>query len=99
MTQDLDANCPAENLLKLLSGKWKPQIFRIAQRGPLRFSALLKQLPGSNKQSIAVALKEFEEHEILRKVIIKEKPLHIEYSLTDKGKSYIPIFQQMESLL
>lgn len=48
-------SCPAEGLLKLLSGKWKPQIFRIALDGPVRFSSLLRQIKGSNKQSIAVA--------------------------------------------
>ena len=54
-------SCPAEGLLKQLSGKWKPQIFRLALESPLRFNRLLRQLPGSSKQSVAVALKEMEE--------------------------------------
>ena len=33
--------CPAQGLLKLLSGKWKPEIFRLAVEAPLRFSSLL----------------------------------------------------------
>ena len=56
-----EESCPATNLLKLLAGKWKPQIYRLALEGPLRFNGLLRQLPGSNKQSVAVALKELEE--------------------------------------
>jgi DNA-binding HxlR family transcriptional regulator len=91
--------CPAEGLLKMLSGKWKPQIFRIALDGPLRFNTLLRQIEGSNKQSIAVALKELEEQELLEKKIINLKPLHIEYNLSDKGRSLIPVFQQLENLL
>ncbi len=90
--------CPAEQLLKTLSGKWKPQIFRIAQEGPIRFNLLLRQIEGSNKQSIAVALRELEEQELLEKIIIKEKPLHIEYHLSERGKSLIPIFRQLEFL-
>ena len=54
-------NCPAESLLKMLSGKWKPQIFRLALNSPIRFNTLLRQIDGANKQSIAVALKELEE--------------------------------------
>ncbi|MBS0647414.1 MAG: winged helix-turn-helix transcriptional regulator, partial [Verrucomicrobia bacterium] len=31
-------------------------------------------------------------------VVIQQKPLHIEYNLTEKGKSLIPVFKQLESL-
>lgn len=91
--------CPAQRLLKQLSGKWKPEIFRLAQQGALRFNALLRQLQGSSKQSIATALKELEEQGLLERTIVKQKPLHIEYLLSEKGKTMIPIFQQLESLL
>ncbi|MGN6532372.1 MAG: winged helix-turn-helix transcriptional regulator [Ginsengibacter sp.] len=90
--------CEAEGLLKMLAGKWKPQIFRIAVDGPIRFNALLRQIEGSNKQSIAVALKELEEQELLEKTVIKLKPLHIEYNLSEKGKALIPVFRQLEKL-
>ncbi|MDF2188445.1 helix-turn-helix domain-containing protein [Paraflavitalea sp. CAU 1676] len=91
-------SCPAEGLLKMLSGKWKPQIFRIAVEGPVRFNGLLRQLEGASKQSVAVALKELEENGLLEKVVIKLKPLHIEYNLSQKGQSLIPVFRQLESL-
>lgn len=91
-----DNGCPAEGLLKLLSGKWKPQIFLLAVDGPIRFNGLLRTLEGSNKQSISVALRELEEFGLLDKNVIKLKPLHIEYNLSEKGKSLIPIFRQLE---
>lgn len=90
--------CPAQALLKSLSGKWKPEIFRMAVDSPLRFSSLLRQIEGSNKQTLSVALKELEEVGLLHKVVIKEKPLHIEYYLTENGQSLIPVFKQLESL-
>lgn len=90
--------CPAQGLLKLLSGKWKPEIFRLAAEAPLRFSSLLRQIEGSNKQTLSVALRELEEVNLLEKIVIKQKPLHIEYNLTEKGKSLIPILKQLESL-
>ena len=93
-----NTTCPAQALLKLLSGKWKPEIFRLAVDGPLRFSSLLRQIEGSNKQTLSVALKELEEVGLLEKITIKEKPLHIEYSLTENGKSLIPVLQQLENL-
>jgi len=95
---DQTETCPAQGLLKLLSGKWKPEIFRLAAERPLRFNSLLRQIHGSNKQSLSVALRELEEVGLLEKVVIKQKPLHIEYYLTEKGKSLTPILLQLEFL-
>ncbi len=91
--------CPAQGLLKLLSGKWKPEIFRLAVEAPLRFNQLLRQIDGSNKQTLSVALKELEEAGLLEKITIRLKPLHIEYTLTEKGKSLIPVFKQLENIV
>lgn len=99
MMKDNQSNetCPAQALLKSLSGKWKPEIFRLAVDGPLRFSMLLREIQGSNKQTLSVALRELEEVGLLQKVIIRQKPLHIEYYLTENGKSLITVFQQLEN--
>ncbi len=91
--------CPVEGLLKQLSGKWKAQIFRLATQQPLRFNQLLKTLATANKQSLANSLHELEQAGLLNKHIISQKPLHIEYNLTERGKSMIPIFEQLESLI
>ena len=96
--EDQAETCPAQGLLKLLSGKWKPEIFRLSLESPLRFNSLLRQIEGSNKQSIAAALKELEESGLLQRTVISEKPLHIEYTLTEKGKSLIPVFRQLEGI-
>lgn len=93
---DTGSECPAEGLLKQLSGKWKPQIFRLALQGAVRFNGLLREISGSNKQSIATALREMEEFGLLEKKVVKQKPLHIEYSLSDKGRQLVPVFQQLE---
>lgn len=93
-----EGQCPAEGLLKLLSGKWKPQIFRLAVEGPLRFNTLLKQISGSNKQTIAVSLKELEKEGLLERNVIRLKPLHVEYILSERGRSMIAVFRQIETL-
>lgn len=90
--------CPAQALLKSLSGKWKPEIFRLAVDAPLRFNSLLRQIDGVNKQSLSLALKELEEAGLLEKIVVKEKPLHIEYHLTENGRSLIPVFRELEKL-
>jgi DNA-binding HxlR family transcriptional regulator len=99
MEEEQGQECPVEGLLKMLSGKWKPQLFRLALEAPLRFNTLLRQLKGSNKQSLATALKEMEERGILEKRVVQLKPLHIEYTLSDKGKALIAVFRQLETIL
>ena len=97
LPEDIET-CPAQGVLKLLSGKWKPEIIRLAVLAPIRFSGLLRQIEGSNKQTLSVALRELEEVGLLEKIIVRQKPLHIEYHLTQKGKSLIPIFKQLEGI-
>ena len=85
--------CPAEDVLRLISGKWKPQILQLAFQGPIRFNGLLRKIPGSSKQSLSVALHELEGAQVLTKKVVSEKPLHIEYLLSEKGLSLMPIFR------
>lgn len=85
-------DCPGQDVLNVLSTKWVPGIFKIVSRGPVRFGVLVKTLPGSNKQSISVALQQLEKYKLVEKTIIKQKPLHIEYSLTDAGKAMLNVF-------
>lgn len=85
-------------MLKILSGKWKPQLFKLAVDGPLRYNSLLRQVEGANKQSLATSLKDLVDDGYLDKVVIKTKPLHIEYTLSERGKMLIPVFEQLDIL-
>ena len=95
---NLSLHCPREYLLKMLTGKWKPCIFRYAVEGPVRFSQILKLLPDASRQALTNALRELEESEILECKVIRQKPLHVEYHLTELGIEFIPIFKAVEEL-
>jgi len=47
---------------------------------------------------VAVALKELETDGLLHRETIQEKPLHVEYTLSEKGRDLIGIFEQIEKL-
>ena len=82
--------CPAQGLLKLLSGKWKPEIFRLALESPVRFSVLLRQIEGSNKQTLSVALRELEEEDLLK--LLNYCKLFVQKSIAQR---YLPdVYQQ-----
>lgn len=90
--------CPAEALLRQVGGKWKPRIFQIATQYPLRFNRLLREVEGISKQALNTALKEMEQDGILDKKVIRQKPLHVEYSLTGKGQQMAEVLKGMEKL-
>ncbi|MBK9289842.1 MAG: helix-turn-helix transcriptional regulator [Flavobacteriales bacterium] len=97
-TVEAASDCPAEALLRSVSGKWKPRIILLATQGPLRFSQLLRALEGSNKQSTTDALRELEGDGLLDRVVIRQKPLHVEYTLTARGMQVVPLLKSMEHL-
>jgi DNA-binding HxlR family transcriptional regulator len=95
----MNEKCPASELLKALNGKWKAQIFKMASEGPVRFSQILKALPDANKQSVTVALRELESSGFLLRNVIREKPLIVEYQLTERGKLAISLFASIEEMI
>lgn len=90
------AECPAEQALRSITGKWKPRIMRAASHGAVRFNALLRDLPGSTRQSLANALRELEEGGVLTRHVVRLKPLHVEYTLTDLGHQLVPLLMALE---
>lgn len=95
---NIGLHCPKEYLLKMLTGKWKPCIFRYATQGPVRFGQIMKLLPEATRQGLTNALRELEESGIVERKVIKLKPLHVEYHLTELGTEFIPIFKAVEEL-
>ncbi len=96
MTTPGVAECPAEQALRSIAGKWKPQILRLAAEGPLRFNALHRALPDSNRQALTNALRELEHDGLLQRAVLRLKPLHVEYALTTKGGETIALLRSLE---
>ncbi len=90
--------CPAEQALRSITGKWKPRILRAAADAPVRFNQLLRDIPESNKQAITNALRELENDALVRRTVVQQKPLHVEYTLTDQGRTIICLLRAMEPL-
>lgn len=97
LTTSETPGCPAEQALRSIGGKWKPRILRLALDAPVRFNALLRDLPESNKQAIATALRELENDGLMVRQVVRPKPLHVEYSLTDHGRSIVTALRSMEA--
>lgn len=92
----VEKDCPIENTLKLINGKWKSVIiYQISKYEPCRFSELQKLIPDCSKRMLALQLKDLEEASIIQKRVYSTVPPKTEYSLTEVGKSLVPIIRSI----
>lgn len=81
-------------VVKLLSNKWKIFIIRDLLDGKRRFGEL-KNMTGATQKSLTSALRELENDEIIERKAYAEIPPRVEYSLTDIGYSLAPVIDTM----
>ena len=87
---------PMAKLQSVLGGKWKIIIlWYVSVYGVCRFGELMRRLDGITQSTLTKQLRELERDGFLRREIFKEIPPKVEYSLTDLGKSFIPVLQAM----
>lgn len=95
-------NCPVETILQLIARRWTSHIFcQMLDKAQLSFSDLLNNIRSSCGTSISPSvlsstLKDLEEAEIVHKVVLGHyRPPKTEYSLTEKGKELVSIYEQL----
>ena len=84
-------NCGLDLVGEVLYGKWKIRILWFIHQGHLRPSELQRKIPDVTRRVLNVQLKELEDHELVTKKIFPVLPPKVEYSLTDFGKTLIPL--------
>lgn len=88
--------CPMEATLDLIGGKWKGVIlFRLAER-LYRFNDLSRMVCKITPRSLTKQLRELEADGLVHREVYAEVPPRVEYSLTDKGRSLVPLLTQMK---
>lgn len=91
-----DIRCPLEYGLEIFGGKWKSRIICVlAAKEILRYSVLRKEMGNITDAVLASALKELIAQEIVFRKSYDEIPPRVEYGLTEKGKSVVPILQSI----
>ncbi len=87
--------CPMRTTLKVISGKWKPLILMQFDMRLRRFSELKKLIPEITKQMLTQSLRELEKDNIIHRKVYPVVPPKVEYSLTENGKTLIPVLDIM----
>ena len=82
---------PVHEYIRVIGGKWKPEILWFLRKGPLRFGELMKKVPGITQVTLTKNLRELEADGIVIRTIFPEIPPRVEYRLTGFGESVFPV--------
>lgn len=89
-----DIRCPLEYGLTVFGGKWKSRVICVlAEKGTLRYSSIRKEMANITDAVLASTLKELLSDDIIQRQQFDEIPPRVEYCLTEKGLSVVPILQ------
>lgn len=87
--------CPVDLTLHIVSGRWKGLVLWNLREGTKRFSELKRTLVVINDKMLSQVLRELESQGVISRKVYEVVPPKVEYSLTDLGKSLLPIMQLM----
>ncbi|KFF27445.1 winged helix-turn-helix transcriptional regulator [Chryseobacterium vrystaatense] len=86
--------CCTSVTMKFIGGKWKAVILFHLTDGAKRYNEIRKLIPTITERTLSLQLKQLEEDHIVdRKVYTEKPPLMVEYTLTDFGKTLLPVIE------
>ncbi|WP_236668757.1 winged helix-turn-helix transcriptional regulator [Hymenobacter rubidus] len=90
-----DFECGIVLTKEVLNGKWKSSLLYQIAMGVQRPSALQRNIPDATRRVLNVQLNELERHGLISKTIYPQLPPKVEYSLTDFGRTLLPVIEAM----
>ncbi len=91
-----DIRCPLEYGLEIFGGKWNSRIICVlAAKETLRYSELRQEMGNITDAVLASTLKILIANGLVLRKSYDEIPPRVEYTLTEKGKSVVPILQSI----
>ena len=88
-------HCPVETTLELIGGKYTALILWYLSENSLRFSQLRKVIGNATPKMLTQQLRELEAQSLIHREVYPVIPPKVEYSLTDLGKSLMPLLTVM----
>ncbi len=89
------SKCPVSATMELIGGKYKALILWHLSDGTLRYSELRHRIAGATPKMLTQQLRELEQDDLIHREAYAEVPPRVEYSLTNLGKSVLPVLAAM----
>ncbi len=79
-------------VVRMIQGRWKlPILFRLFGDPTMRSSQLIRDMPGISQKMLTQHLRELEADRLIERIDFDEKPLRVEYRLSNKGRKLMPV--------
>jgi DNA-binding HxlR family transcriptional regulator len=79
-------------VVRMIQGRWKlPILFRLFADPTMRSSQLMRDIPGISQKMLTQHLRELEKDRLVERIDFEEKPLRVEYQLSDEGRKLMPV--------
>ena len=89
-------DCPIRNVLARVGDKWSLLVlYNLQHREPVRFKELQRQIPDISQKSLTQTLRTLEEDGFVSREVFPEVPPRVEYSLTPRAHSFLPLVENM----
>ncbi|MGI6008731.1 MAG: winged helix-turn-helix transcriptional regulator [Methanomethylophilus sp.] len=97
MNREPRYDCALDAAMSVIEGRWKTVIMcKLCRNGaPMRYNQLMNSIEGISPRIFTIQLKEMEADGIITRNVVSERPKVVEYSLTERGLSLIPILKEL----
>ena len=93
-----DEICPVLYAMSILGQRWKlPILWHLADEGTLRYNEIKRGIPLITNIMLTQALRELEKSHLVDRLNYDTIPPHVEYSLSERGKTLIPILKDIHA--
>jgi DNA-binding HxlR family transcriptional regulator len=89
------SECPIEEAMVLLSGRWPTLLLYYLQDGTKRFSELQRDNPTISHRMLTLELRKLEKAGIVSRVAFAGYPSRVEYTLTPAGLRLLPLIDAL----
>ena len=84
-------SCPIEATFNIIGKKWTVLLIREMLRGTRQFNRFLENIEGITPKVLTERLRELQKLGIVRRRIVSEYPIRVEYEMTDLGREFEPV--------
>jgi DNA-binding HxlR family transcriptional regulator len=91
------ADCPARQLLDLLSNKWVALVLTALADGPQRHSDLARTIAGVSQKMLTQTLRHLERDGLVSRTVTPQVPVRVDYTLTPLGRELAPLMFRLKS--
>ncbi|MFN4152596.1 MAG: winged helix-turn-helix transcriptional regulator [Candidatus Sericytochromatia bacterium] len=95
LNNNMLTKCPISFTIEMIGGRWKTIILYELRNKPLRFGQLKKILIYTTEKMLAQQLKQLELDGLVVRDAKEIIPPHVEYYLSEKGKTLLPVLEAM----